>query len=345
MKRCLFKVFAVFLFIGVSPAWLYGAEFLHAFPHSAYHELMSGGQPVGKTSFNWGHQKGLYHFVENSMMKVKLFKKEYLIETKLQVYTNPQLEVQKFVYYMLSPDSKLEVKGTRVGSNIRLEKIQSGSKQLKYVPIQEPMLMSPLIRPFLLMKKLPLGKKKEENFNALLLEPSAFKTLPMNLKVKQTPSKKKKLWELAVSYLGHVMTSRIDQEGRLLSENTDLGGLKIVAKPIMAKTYAHVKITGTKQDLVEWTKVPYGDIPNARTRKELKVKISGFAYQNFQLNRHRQSLKGNALTIRVEKIPTKTEPAQSLVGKKEFEHYLAVDIAVPVYNPIIQKTASKIIGK
>lgn len=316
-------------------------EFLSGLPKQAFHELTSEGDRIGKTEFSWSKESGQLKFVENSVMKVTLFAKPQTLETKLSVMTDNQLQVQSFEYQMKSSDSVLMVSANRVGENLRLEKTQAGRKQLKNILIQEPMLLSPMIRPFLLMRGLPENKKPQK-ISALLLEPSALTTLPMDIEVKKTKGKR---YNLSVSYLSHSLESQIDDKGRLIWEKTDIAGLPVLAKPVTSDNFKKAALKGTRQDLVEQAKVPFEKLKDARTRSELTVKISGVPLHGFQLNRHRQKLNGDILNIKVESKPKETEPVQSLVGKKGFERYLRGDISIPVFDPTIQKKAKEIVGK
>jgi len=316
-------------------------DFLNEFPKESYHVLESGKQNVGKTSFNWKNEAGQYVFEEVSILKINLFQKQQSLETKLMLKTNKQLQVQSFDYYMISSDSTLQVVGTRVGDNLRLEKIQAGSKQLKNILIQEPMILSSILRPYLLAKGLLKKSVGEQSFNAVLIEPSALASVPMTIKIKPKGNN----FFVETTYLSHSLQSEVTVNGSLLMESADLAGMPLIAKPVSKKDFMKLKLEGTSEDLVEKSKVAFGKLDDARSRKSLSVRMDGIPVHRFQLNRHRQTLDGNILTIKTESLPEKTLPLQGIVGRKDLESYLAGDISIPVFDQRIQQKAREIVGE
>lgn len=341
MKRISFLVFTnlffVLLFSGQN---LFSQEPLPGFPKKSFHQLNSKTKSIGKTSLHYTQKGKSLEFTEYSEMKLKLFGKEQVLKTTVVVDTDFSLSLQSFRYSMESSDSKLLVTGKRLGDQLRLEKTQAGSPQIKNISIQEPLLLSPLIRPYALLKG--FSKKPSLNISSFLLEPSALTTIPMTVSVSKQPNSK--LWNLEVSYLSHQLKSLIDVNAGLVSEKTDIAGMTIEAHPITEKQFNELNLQGVSDDLVEQSKVTFPEISKPREIKELTVDITGVSLHNFQLNRHRQKLMGNRLKIEKESLPVKSKTIQSLVGKKEFEPYLMGDISVPVFDPLIQKTAREIVG-
>lgn len=321
----------VLFLLGASPELL-------ACPYQEYHLFQSENQSIGKISTNCEESDGLRVFREDSTMKLTLFGKSQLLNTAIVLKTTPDLKIQSFEYQMTSSDSVVRVNGTRRGNEMRLEKIQAGRKQTKNIPIREPLLMNPLFRPFVV--KEGLGEKPK-TYQAMLLEPSALTVIPMELKV--SPASKKAQWKVEAEYLSQSLTSFIDSKGRLISESTSVAGMDVVAKQVSEEVYKKGSLQGTKRDLVEQAKVGFPKLENARTRKKLAVKISGIKTHQFQLDRHRQTLKGDILEIEVEDEPKETKPIQSLVARKDMQQYLKGDISIPVFDPAIQAKAKEIV--
>ncbi|MBN8554592.1 MAG: transglutaminase domain-containing protein [Deltaproteobacteria bacterium] len=312
--------------------------FLKNFPTESFHKLVSGNQVIGKTLFHWKPENGYLFFKEDSEMQLTLFKKPQIITTSIGVWTNDKMEIQKFNFTMKSLESTIEISAERQGNILKMRVTQAGKVQTKDVAIQEPVLMSPTIRPFLLMRGLPAEKAK---FEAYVLEPAALTTVPLSLELTK---KSKDLWTLKVSYLQHDLISEINSVGSLIKEKSDFAGLPVEAVAVSKSEMSSMKVVGTKADLVELSKVSFPSLPKARELKSFSVKISGVDLKNYELNRHRQKLDRDILTVQVENPAIESAPAQSLVGKKEFEKYLEGDTSIPVYDPVIQKKAREIIG-
>lgn len=318
--------------------------YLKAFPRESYFELQSGAQSIGKTSLIWKEDGERIRFTEKSEMKVTLFGKSQLLVTELDLRVLPDLSLQEFYYKMTSPDSTLEVKGRRTGANMRLEKIQAGRTQIRDIVVQEPLLLAPLIRVFAVSKGIPTAVSQPKQTDASFLEPSALAVIPMSILVTKE-SGPGMSYQLQVRYLNHQLKSKIRGDGSLIEEVTDIAGLPIIAKPVKREAHDSAVLSATQLDLVKQAKVNFPEIPKARELKEFRAQISGVPLHQFQLNRHRQKLVQDVLSIEREVLPVKSAPFQSLVGKNEFKKYLEAEISIPVFDPAIQRKAREIVGK
>lgn len=336
----LYFVFAVC--VEVLPLWAQEAHAVwDAFPKASYHELRSGDRRIGKTTSRFQKKDQLLHFEEQSVMRITLFKTQQELSTQLKAVTSTDLQLQEFEYEMKSKDSQLQIRGRRQGNQLRIEKIQAGQSQIKDLFIQEPLLLSPMIRAYVVSQGLP--SEGSRTFEAQLLEPSALTNIPMTIEVQ--PRKGSRTYDLRIEYLTHELKSQMDRTGRLLEERTEIAGMPVIAKPVSAEQYAQLQLKSTEMDLVEQARVRFPRLPNARELSTLTVEISGINLQNFQLNRHRQSLKGNQLTITKEKPPFQSAPAQSLVGRNDLQNYLKAEISIPVFDPKIQRKALELVGE
>lgn len=314
--------------------------FLKAYPKETYHKLLSGKQVVGKAAASWNMSNGQIRFVEDSEMKLTLFKKSQTISTAIDVVTAPSLEIQSIKFKMTSLEAEIAIEGIRSGDMLKLKVSQAGKTQVKDMLIQEPMLVSPTIRPFVLMKKLP---EKSVKHSGYLFEPSALTTVPLVMEVSKISASR---WTLDLRYLAQSLKSEIDSVGKLWVEKSDLAGMPIEAYPLSAEEFKNIRLEGTKSDLVELAKVPFHEMPDARTLKTFQVKISGIDKKTFELTRHRQKLDGDILKIQIESSPSPKEtlPVQAIVGDKTLARYLEGDTSIPVYDPVIQKKAREIVG-
>jgi len=317
-------------------------NYLKIFPKESHYELKSGAQSIGRSSLRWSESSGRVVFSEFSEMKVTLFGKAQLISTDLVSTVDTNLTVQDFSYRMKSPDSTIEIRGKRSGSIIRLEKIQAGKSQFRDLALQEPMVLASLIRVFAVMKGLSKDASVTSQFDAYLLEPSAFVLIPMNVSAKKIDAPGE-TWKLTVKYLNHSLESIIRGDGSLVEEVTDIAGMPVVAKPVNKKTYDAIAIVASKTDLVQQARVPFAEVPRSRELSQFRVKVSGIPSHQFQYNRHRQKFVNDVLTVDREKLPIKSSPVQSLIGKGDFKRYLDSEVSIPVFDPIIQRKAQEIV--
>lgn len=336
------RVFIFWFLFFVSVSLEAAPEFLANYPKQAFHLLRSDSQIIGRTSNTWSESPGGLNFTEVSEMKVLLFGKEQSLQTKIEARTDHQLKLIEFVYEMISRDSFLSVRGQRVGDQLRISKTQAGNTQTKDILIQEPLLLSPSIRPFILQQGMPTQKGQKKRLTAFLLEPSAHVLLPMTVDMEHLSGDQIKL---DVGYLSHVLQSEVKANAELIVERSEIAGLKVEAQPATQEAYKKVQLRATSLDLVEQAKVDFPELKNARSLSSLTVDISGVSLHGFQLNRHRQKLKGTQLTIQPENFPPQSDSLQSLVGKKEFDQYLKADISIPVFDPSIQRKAREIVGQ
>ncbi len=236
------------------------------------------------------------------------------------------------------------IKGKTNGMNLRIEKIQAGKSQFRDLPIQEPMILAPLIRPYAVMMGLPKGKAEVKKVEAYLMEPSALALIPLSLSLSRSESAGQS-YKLDARYLNQTLTSKIRGDGSLIEEVTDIAGMPVIAKPISKDLFAKLNLVSTKLDLVQQARVDYPELKDARERKSLSLRLSGISTQDFQLNRHRQTLSGDVLTVKKEKLPAKSAPVQSLVGRGDLKKYLDSEVSIPVFEPQIQRKAQEIVKK
>lgn len=343
MKRRVSSFIVVFCSLVVSSfGTLVAAEnppaYLKHFPRESFHRLMSNKESVGKTEFRWKPDGENIFFSEKSEMKLTLFKRAQLINTLADVTTNSKMEIQKFDFKMKSLEATIQISGERSGDQLKMKVTQAGKTQTKVLSIQEPVLISPTIRPFLLMKGLPATKS---TIQATVLEPSALTTVPLSIRVEKKGADR---WIAVVSYLSHELTSEIDSKGNLISEKSDFAGLPVEAVPTNEQALSKLVLDGTRNDLVELAKVAFPPLPMARTMKSFSVKLSGIDLKGFELNRNRQKFENSILQIQVEDLPKQTAPVQSMVGQKAFDRYLEGDTSLPVYDPLIQRKARELVG-
>jgi len=313
--------------------------FMKDFPKQTYHQLKSQGVIVGKSDASWRGENGKLNFIERSTMKLTLFQKAQEISTLVDVQTSNSLEIQRFAFSMRTNEAELKVSADRVGNVFRLRITQAGTTQTKDLPIQEPVLLSPTIRPYLLMKGL---QPKRATYTAFLLEPSALTSIPLSL---ITQPKGNNQWQVEVKYLSQTLTSLMSGNGGLIKETSDLAGMPIEATPVTAEQYNQLLLSATQKDLVEVAKVSFPHLKDAKNLKSFAVKISGIETNQFELTRHRQKFDGRVLEVKVESFPPKqTLPVQALAGQKNLDRYLEGDASIPVHDIAIQKKAKEIVG-
>ena len=335
------RIILFLLVVSSSASAADSVSYLKNFPAHSYHKLNSGPRVVGRTESLWSQQGNNLIFTEDSAMKLMLFKKEQEIRTLLKVTTTTDLKIQNFDFSMTSMEAKIQVKGQRSGDKINLKVTQAGNTQSKDLQVQEPVLLSPLIRPFVLMK----GLKNGASQSASLLEPSALTTIPLKIDLSSGADG---IWSLNVNYLSQNLTSKMKESGELVYEKSDLAGMIVEATPVSAAEFQKLdlsQIEGTKEDLVDVARVQFPTIAKPRELKHLAVKISGVDLRTFELTRHRQKLENDILKITLESGEPSSSPIQSLVGQKQYDRYLQGDASIQVFESNIQKKAHEIVGK
>lgn len=308
-------------------------------------EMRSDGQPIGRMTYRWKESKDGVHLEEDSEIKITMMGQSQTIETRLKMQLDPQLSLQSFDYVLTTGNSEAALKGRRVGEVIRVEKNQRGSLQSSDLPAGKDLVLGgTMIRLLAVAKGLP-KKGQTTKFTARMLEPSSFGIAPMQVEVKPSTQVAGE-FDLSIQYQGQEMLNRIDSRGELKQETVVLPPrMEVVARPITKETFENLQAKASPVDLVESSRVPFRRIPNAKDLKELKVRISGIPLENFQLNRHRQKLEGNVLSIEVETISENSLPVQALIGRSDLQRYLAGDVFIPVQHPLIQRTAREIVGQ
>ena len=318
--------------------------FIRNYPQKQYHKLVSGNLVVGKTQSLWRADTTGLVFEQNSEIKLMLFHQSQTMTTREQVFTDNNLKVEKFQFEMNTEKANMLIEANRVGDVFQMKVRQAGQVQTKEIRVEDSVILGSLVHPYLLKMGLLKDSEVPVRLEIPLLEPSALTVVPTILEVRKIL---KNRWNVKMHYLHQTVDSDIDERGFPWVERTDLAGLSITNLPIDEATYRTMALDGTKEDLVEIAKVKFPVIHQARELEKFSVKILGVDLESFSLNRHRQSLNGEVLAIKVEDIKSGvlSLPFQSLVGHQNLDIYLQGDTMIPVYDEKVQKAAHEIVGQ
>lgn len=307
-------------------------------------QLRSENQTIGKAAYRWIETEENFILEEESQIKVTMMGMVQRIQTRVALVLDFDRRIQSFDYMLRTGDSEARIKGRRQAGKLRVEKDQANSRQSLDIEVSESIVIGgPMIRLAALSQGLPPAGKEVKEMQVLMFEPSQLAVVPM--KVQLRSSSQAGQFDLTLRYEGQEIHNRISRDGNLLEERMMIPpSLPVVATPLEPKAYENLNIVASNFDLVEASRVAFPTIPNPKELRSLKVRVSGVNLNDFNFARHRQSLEGDLLEIRVEEIPDRSAPVQSLVGRNDLSAYLQGDFFIPVQHPDIQRKAREIVG-
>lgn len=254
------------------------------------------GRKIGYAHTRTGIEGDAYHVFEESEMDVLALERVQRVGTVMNVYTTRTFQLKYFDFTLRSGLSTMDIKGAVVGKQLVIDIVTAGETRKERFRLQEPIYLTPNIRPAVVQLGLEPGKRyRFPLFNpATMSTEDAYVTVEAKetIKVGDTDMA---VYKLKESFQGMEATAWITQEGETIKEESPLG--YSLLKETQVEAMKRDK-RGPAVDIVALVKIPSSPIENAGKTTMLKARLSGAALEGFELDGGRQTWKDGIIEVR-----------------------------------------------
>ncbi len=301
------------------------------------------GKKVGYSYQKFQVAKDYLRFYNRTKMRMRMGEETQELLTATDCFTTNDFNLQKFRFELISPKQKVKINGWVQDDELYQEVLTAAGLRRTKMPLEGKVYPSFAIPKFVHHKKL----KKGREYTLPTFEPVINKIIPTTVVLLGEEETKIAdstylCQKIKVTMMGNISFYWIDNEGRLLKEETPPQMLAIMESPQEALSQEKGEET---VDIISYFSIKADTIVlNPKGLEYLKVELGGIEPKDFDLNTADQKvIAENPLTleIRVPKLEEKPIPLP-LTQPKEF---LKPSLYIQSDNEEIKKKAMTIKGE
>ena len=278
-----------------------------------------------------------YILQQDAFLYLNILNESHPVDMRVKATLTREMLLKDFVFHFTSPFYKMDAEGSVEGQVVKFS-LKTGKETITdIIRLQKPPFLSTNRRSYLLKQGLQPGDKlKIPYFDPVSL---SGKDTVMEYKGKKKILVNKRIFNLhhfVETFSGIRINSWLDNDGKVVKEESPAGFVFIAepefkAKDIMVKgkeilSSVSIPITGGSLDLGNRTSISY--------------KLTLPDGTDFDLNKDRQSLEGDILTLKLEPLPGK-----NALACEGFPEELAATPYIQTKNKRITDMASTVSGE
>lgn len=310
-------------------------------------KILLDSEPAGYShttlDFNEHDPEQHYKIRNESLLALNVMGEVQHIRTTAEVALDMLYQVQQFIFHYASGPYSLRILGRRMSPQaFRLRLISPAGEYQKQVSLPEGTIISDLMPESGLVKLRPGQELSLRTFNPVTLSSSIVKIRALRYENVAFQDRTVRALVVEVNYEGMRTVSWLDDEGRLIRQETPFGLQLVACTPEEAAAYAQRPTS----DIMGKLGIPTeGDVSCPRQAQSLTLEISGLALDPTELPSSRQQVlrtQAEALILQVEReraLPAESPPATL---PAEVSRYLEPGPFIQSDAPEIQQTARQI---
>ncbi len=271
---------------------------------------------------------------QSARLNLRILNEYHPVEMRVTAELTPSLLLRSFDFAMDSPFSTMSVNGTVDGRTVHFTMSTGKEKISDQIRLAGAPYLAINQRGYLLKQNLQSGDRiKVPYFDPVTLAGNDTTLEYKGLEKVLIKGQVHNLHHFVEYFSGIRVNSWLDKNGNLVKEESP-AGFTMLAEPEFKAT--DIKKPAT--DLLRSVSVPVtGNMVDLKNLTTISYRLTFPAEGDFQLNRDRQQLDGNILTISLEKIPD-----HEATPCKEETDSLAATPYIQADNPKIQELARQI---
>ena len=301
------------------------------------------GEKIGYASQSIEPKAPGYRLQDQSLLRLNLLGTSQTATTRLEMEVDKEWALENFDFDLQSNELRFRARGQVAPGKLMLEVISAGDSSHHELPLTQPPYLSAALKPLAATQQLEPGK---EHFFSTF-DPATLSNQITSLTIEgreeiRLGDRVEPAMRIRQRFKGLSVVSWIDGQGRTLKEESP-GGFALV-RTSRGGALALDGARAVSLDLISQTAVrPSAPIADPQTKDTLRLKLSGFALANFNLDSGRQRLGGDRLEIRREIIDPRKSFSVPLQDPR-WQSYLQPTVFLQSDHPEIRSLASKIIG-
>ena len=277
-----------------------------------------------------------YVLYQDAFLYLNILNESHLVDMRIKASLSPGMRLRDFNFHFTSPFYKMNAEGNVVGQEIHFSLTTGKETIFNSIRLQNPPYLSTNNRYYLLKQGLQPGDKfKIPYFDPISL---SGKDTVMEYKGREKILIKDRVHNLhhfVETFSGVRINSWLNDEGKVIKEESPAGFL-FIAEPEFKAT--DIKVKG--KEILSSVSIPLrgGDL-DLTGRREIRYRLTLPADTDFDLDKDRQKLEGDILTIQLEQLP-----ASVAAACQNFTEELASTPYIQTKNLLITDLAQKETG-
>ena len=277
-----------------------------------------------------------YVLYQDAFLYLNILNESHPVDMRIKASLSPDMLLQDFNFHFTSPFYKMDAEGSVVGQEIKFSLTTGKETIYDSIHLQNPPYLSTNNRSYLLKQDLQPGDKlKVPYFDPISL---SGKDTVMEYKGREKILVKNRVYNLhhfIETFSGVRINSWLNDEGKVIKEESPAGFL-FIAEPEFKAT----DITVKGQEILSSVSVPLrGGTLDLAGRNTIRYRLTLPADTHFDLDKDRQELEGDILTISLEQMP-----APDAAACNNYTVELASTPYIQTKNSLINELAQKEAG-
>jgi len=241
-----------------------------------------------------------YVLYQDAFLYLNILNESHPVDMRIKASLNPDMLLQDFSFHFTSPFYKMDAEGAVVGQVIRFS-LTTGKETISdSIHLQNQPYLSTNSRSYLLKQGLQPGDKlKVPYFDPISL---SGKDTVMEYRGREKILIKNRIYNLhhfVETFSGIKINSWLNDEGKVIKEESPAGFL-FISEPEFKAT----DITVKGREILSSVSIPlHGSTLDLTGRTEIRYRLTLPADTSFDLDKDRQELQGDVLTVRLEGLP------------------------------------------
>ena len=247
-----------------------------------------------------------YILHQDAFLYLNILNESHPVDMRVKATLTREMLLKDFVFHFTSPFYKMDAEGSVEGQVVTFSLTTGKETITDTIRLQKPPFLSTNRRSYLLKKGLQPGDKlKIPYFDPFSL---SGKDTVMEYKGKEKILVNKRVFNLhhfVETFSGIRINSWLDDEGKVVKEESPAGFVFIAEPEFKAKD---IKVKG--KEILSSVSIPItGASLDLGGRTSIRYKLTLPDETHFDLDKDRQSLKGDILTLQLESLPEQEDSA------------------------------------
>jgi hypothetical protein len=259
------------------------------------------GEKIGYASQTITPRPGGYTLRNRSRLQLNLLGTVQPATTRLEMEANEDWILEKFDFELQSNQIRFGARGALHGNRLALEVESASHKSAHSITLTQAPFLLAALKPYVVTQQLETGTELFfPTFDPSTLSQQVTAVVIEGREHISIGGRMEPTIRLRQSFRGISVISWVDGHGRTLKEESAAGLSMLRQSAEEAKT---LPSQGMALDMIALTAIPVAaPIAEARSKQEIRLKLSGINLDNFPLDGGRQRLTGDHLEIRREDL-------------------------------------------
>ena len=237
---------------------------------------------------------------QEALLRLNILDEIHPVRMTVTAKLSNNLLLRSFTFHLDSPFYRMDAQGTVQGREVRFQ-MTTGKETIKdVIRLAEPPFLSTNQRGYLLTRDLKPGdKRRVPYFDPMTLSGQNTVIEYQGREKVLIHGRVRNLHRFSESFSGLLFNSWLNDEGKVIKEESPAGFVFLAEPQFKAMDLVH-----KGKELLSSVSVPLtGTMPELDQRTSLGFRLTMPADNDFDLNRDRQRLDGDILTVTLEELP------------------------------------------